>query len=98
MKELTLKSINIGKFALFTAVVSFLSSLVVVFFLLISLPFAHLPRTEMPFVPGPAIGIVAIIVIPVIYTIIGFISGLIAGVLINVALSIVGGIPMKFKE
>ncbi len=98
MKELTLKSINIGKFALFTAVVSLLSSLVVVFFILISLPFAHIPRGEMPFVPGPALGIFAVIIIPVIYTIIGFISGLIAGVLINVALSLVGGIPMKFQE
>ena len=98
MKELTLKSINIGKFALFTAVVSFLTSLVIVLFLLLSLPFAHIPRTEMPFVPGLALGIFAVIVIPVIYTIIGFISGLIAGVLVNVALSIIGGIPMKFQE
>ena len=44
-----------------------------------------------------AIGIVAVIVFPIMYGVLGFIAGAIGGALYNLVASVVGGIEIEFE-
>ncbi len=96
MKTLTLKSIDVIKFALFSAIFFFLTSLIVAIFLLLGLS-TFIPRGQLPGL-GVAMGNFSVIILPIVYAIFGFIGGLIGGALINLVLSIIGGLPINFKE
>ncbi len=96
MKELSLRGVNVVKFALFMAVFYLIISFIV--FLLIFLAGAFISSPGKEALPFAGLGFAMVIVGPIIYAVFGFIASLIVGLFLNLSLSITGGLPLKFKE